>query len=105
MLCGDNEKSITALVVPDRTSIEQFAREKGVEVDDYATLLTTTPVKNLITREIEDATGHLAEHEKVTRSTLIPEPFAVENDLLTPTLKIRRPKIAERYADEIAAMY
>ena len=62
MLCGDNEKSITALVVPDRKSIEQFAREKGLEADDYPTLLTTTPVKNLITREIEDATGHLAEH-------------------------------------------
>jgi len=105
MLCGDNEKSITALVVPDRKYIEQFAREKGLEVDDYATLLTTTPVKNLITREIENATGHLAEHEKVTRFTLIPEPFAVENDLLTPTLKIRRPKIAERYGDQIAAMY
>jgi long-chain acyl-CoA synthetase len=105
MLCGDNEKSVTALVVPDRRSIEHFAGEKGLDVDDYASLLTTTPVKNLIAREIEDATGHLADHEKVTRFTLIPEPFAVENDLLTPTLKIRRPKIARRYGDEIAAMY
>jgi len=105
MLCGDNEKSITALVVPDRKSIEQFAREKGLEADDYATLLTTTPIKNLITREIEDATGNLAEHEKVARFTLIPEPFTVENDLLTPTLKIRRPKIARHYSAEIAAMY
>jgi long-chain acyl-CoA synthetase len=105
MLCGDNQKSVTALVVPDRATVEQFAREKGIEVDDYETLLTTTPVRNLITREIEEATGHLAEHEKVTRFTLIPEPFAVENDLLTPTLKIRRPKIALRYGDEIAAMY
>jgi len=105
MLCGDNEKSITALVVPERSAIENFAREKHLEVDDYESLLTTTPVRNLITREIRSATGHLAEHEKVTRFTLLPEPFAVENDMLTPTLKLRRPKIARRYQDTIAAMY
>ncbi len=105
MLCGDNQKSITAIVVPERRPIEQFAGEQGLGVDDYATLLSTGPVRDLIAREIEEATRHLADHEKVRRFTLIPEPFAIENDLLTPTLKMRRPKIAERYSDEIAALY
>jgi long-chain acyl-CoA synthetase len=92
-------------VVPEQSAVERFAEEKHIKVDDYDSLLTTTPIKNLITREIETATGHLADHEKVTRFTLLAEPFAVENDLLTPTLKLRRSKIAERYRDTIAAMY
>lgn len=105
MLCGDNQKSITAIIVPDRASIEQFAAEKGLETDDYGSLIITAPVRNLIAREIQEATRHLADFEKVTRFALIPEPFAIENDLLTPTLKLRRSKIAQRYRAEIAAMY
>ena len=105
MLCGDNEKCITAIVVPDRDSIESFARENGLEFDDYASLLTATPVMHLIAGEIQAATKHLADHEKVARFTLLPEPFAVGNDLLTPTLKLRRSRIAERYSEAISAMY
>ena len=105
MLYGDNEKSITALVVPDRDSVERFAREKGMPEVHYADLLSAASIENLIAGEIEAATPHLADHERITRFTLIEEPFAVENDLLTPTLKMRRGRIAERYREEISAMY
>jgi long-chain acyl-CoA synthetase len=56
-------------------------------------------------REIERATAELAPFEKVRMFALLPEGFTVANELLTPTLKLRRGRIAERYANEIDAMY
>ena len=105
MLYGDNKKCITALVVPERSAIERYALDKNVEAATYPELLATEPIQTLIAREVEAATPHLAAHEKVARFTLLSEAFTVDNGLLTPTLKLRRSRIAERYGDEIALMY
>lgn len=105
MLCGDNQKNITALIVPEKDAVEQFARQCGLAARTYTALLATAEVRDLIAGQIEQATPHLADHERITRFTLLPEPFTIENDLLTPTLKLRRARIAERYRNEIASMY
>jgi long-chain acyl-CoA synthetase len=105
LLFGDNRKFITALVVPRREAIEQYVREKGVAAADYAELLARVEIRELIAGEIERATADLAPFEKVRAFTLLPEGFTVANELLTPTLKLRRQKIVERYANEIEAMY
>jgi long-chain acyl-CoA synthetase len=105
MLCGDNEKSVTALVVPDRQAIEAYSREKGFGAGAYEDLLAAPALRDLIAAEIGRATQHLAAHEKVVRFALLAQPFTVDNGLLTPTLKLRRPRIAEHYRKEIDAMY
>lgn len=105
MLCGDNQKSITALIVPEKVAVEQFARRCGLPARAYRDLLATREVRDLIAGQIEQATPHLADYERITRFTLLPEPFTIDNELLTPTLKLRRARIADRYTDEIASMY
>jgi long-chain acyl-CoA synthetase len=105
LLFGDNRKFITALVVPRREAIEGYAREKGVAASDYAGLLARGEIRELIAGEIERSTAELAPFEKIRMFTLLPEGFTVANELLTPTLKLRRQKIVERYRSEIDAMY
>jgi long-chain acyl-CoA synthetase len=105
LLFGDNRKFITALIVPEHGAIERYAREKTIAGADYATLLARAEIRELIAAEIERATAELAPFEKVRAFTLLPEGFTVANELLTPTLKLRRQKIAERYRNEIDALY
>ncbi|MDD4856767.1 MAG: AMP-dependent synthetase/ligase, partial [Candidatus Krumholzibacteria bacterium] len=105
LLYGDNRKFIAALVVPRREMIERYAREKGIAAADYAELLARRGIRDLIAQEVERATAELAPFEKVRAFELLAEGFTVENELLTPTLKLRRKKIVERYGNAIDALY
>ena len=105
MLYGDNKKYITALILPEREPIERYAKEKNIPAADYTELLKKDDIKELIAIEIEKTTVNFAHYEKVKVFTLLPESFTIENGMLTPTLKIRRSKITERYRSVIDSMY
>jgi long-chain acyl-CoA synthetase len=105
IVCGEGRKYITALVVPARDELWAFARERGLAASGYEDLLARAETRELIAREIETATAARAPYEKVKVFCLLPEGFTLANDLLTPTLKLRRGLILRRYADRIEAMY
>jgi long-chain acyl-CoA synthetase len=105
ILCGDNRKYLTALVVPNRQALKRYGGQCGLGIAGYDDLLRHERVKALVGEEIEKATASCPPHEKVKAFVLLPEGFTVDNDLLTPTLKLRRARIEKRYAAEIAAMY
>ncbi len=105
LLVGDNRKYVAALVVPRREAIEEYARERELPSTGYADLLARGEVRDLVAGEIERATVDLAPFEKVRAFTLLEEGFTLANELLTPTLKLRRTAIAARYKNEIDAMY
>ncbi len=104
LLFGDNRKFITALIVPRREAVERYARGKGA-AGIYTALLDREEIRELIAVEIERATADLAPFEKIKAFALLPEGFNVANELLTPTLKLRRKKITERYRETIESMY
>jgi long-chain acyl-CoA synthetase len=105
MLCGDRRKYIAALIVPAQAAIWRRAQERGIQAGSYADLLKHQAVRKLFADEIDEATRDCAPYEKVKAFLLLSEGFTVENDLLTPTLKLRRARIEEKYRAEIAAMY
>jgi long-chain acyl-CoA synthetase len=105
MLHGDREKYIVAVVVAQKDAVERYARENGVRAAGYAELLKEEAVRVLISSEIEKATANCSPFEKVRAFTLVSEGFTVANDLITPTLKLRREKVREKYKDAIEAMY
>ena len=105
MLHGDREKYLVAVVVAQREAVERYARENGVETAGYEELLRNEAVRALIESEIEKATVNYSPFEKVKAFTLVSEGFTVANDLITPTLKLRREKVRERYHGAIEAMY
>jgi long-chain acyl-CoA synthetase len=105
MLYGDRKKHLVALIIPNRSSIEGYAGEKCIPFENYSELLETVKIKELINGEIEEATAEFASYEKPKAFALIPDIFTVENGMLTPTLKLRRNKVIEKYGALIESMY
>jgi len=106
MVLGSDRKFVSALVVPDMDSLQFFAESEGVSVpDDRQAACESDTARELVEREIERVNQHFESHEQIKKFRLVPEEFTQENGLMTPTLKMKRRDIRERYADEIADMY
>jgi len=105
MVHGDRRPFLSALVVPSPLALEGFARERGIAFKRYTDVLDNPEVLMLYDQEIKTALTGFAQYEQVRRFKLIPAPFTVENGLLTPSLKMRRPGIIATFRDEIEAMY
>ncbi|MGQ9464441.1 MAG: AMP-dependent synthetase/ligase [bacterium] len=105
VLCGDQKKYISALIVPNREVIENYAREEKIEFSNYEELLRNKKIINIINHVVEEVNSSLASYEQIKKFRLIPNSFTVDSGLLTPTLKIRRKKISETYKQEIESMY
>jgi len=102
---GDRRPFLCALVVPSPLALEAFARERGIAFKRYTDVLDNPEVIKLYDGEIKKALAGFAQYEQVHRFRLIPEPFTVENGLLTPSLKTRRPQIIATYQNELEKMY
>ncbi len=105
LLIGDKRKSITALIVLNFEAIREYAREKGIEAPDIATLIETKAIHQLIRSEINRLSVDFADFERVKMFTLLEREFTQEADEMTPTLKLKRRVILEKYKDKIEKMY
>jgi long-chain acyl-CoA synthetase len=105
MVFGDRCSYLTALVVPRRSTVEEYARQHGIRAASYEQLLRDERIQKLVEQEVIRKTAVLAPFEQVKAAAIVAEPFTVENDLLTPTLKLRRPRIVERWKELITATY
>jgi long-chain acyl-CoA synthetase len=104
VLIGDNQNTITALVVPNLERLREWAGREGLTFEGNAGLVALPEVKKKIKQEIDAHSGRLADFEKIKKFTLLSTPFSVESGELTPTLKIKRKVVAQKYAREIAEM-
>ncbi|HQI80117.1 MAG TPA: AMP-binding protein, partial [Deltaproteobacteria bacterium] len=104
-LTGDGEKYLTALIVPDFHELKKYAKEKGLGVDDPAALILLDEVKALIHEQVDQVNKTLARYEQIKYFTILAQPFSVEGGELTPTLKLKRRIIKERYGEQIRGMY
>lgn len=105
LVYGDRKPFLAALIVPSKLALEAFAREAGITVTDYNGLLCHPAVRKLFEAEIRQALVGFAQYEQVREFQLIPEPFTVENGLLTPSLKVKRPQVCTAYHHDIEKMY
>ncbi|MEW5303069.1 MAG: hypothetical protein WDW36_005797 [Sanguina aurantia] len=105
---GDSFKScVVAVVVPKETSVMAWATEKGME-GDFKTLVATPAFNKCMLQALEAAgrAGKLKKGlEEVKAVHLSAEQFSVENDLLTPTFKLKRGPLKTRFTSEIDALY
>lgn len=103
VVIGDRRKFLSALISLDPDGSERFAAEHGVSVEG---LHESTTLTAELQTHIEDVVNPLfARVEHVRKFTVLPEPFSIERGDLTPTLKIKRSKVNENYAEMIDAMY
>ena len=104
MVIGDKRPHLVGLIVPDQEFATAWARENKKSAD-LASLIEDDAFREAIGNAVERVNGDLSVIERVRRFVLIATPFTVDNELMTPSLKIRRHKIMEKYGAELEALY
>jgi long-chain acyl-CoA synthetase len=105
VLIGDKRPYCTALLVPEWRALEGWAKAHGVAFASRAELLARPEVQAMYETKIAEATKELARFERVKKFRLLDAEFSIESGELTPTLKVRRKIVNQKYAEEIEAMY
>lgn len=101
---GDGRSYVTALIVPDFEALRAWAEERGMVATNEALVANPQVVAEYATR-IDAVNANLSKFEAVKRFALVPREFTQEDGELTPTLKVKRRVVAERFAKEIQALY
>ena len=105
VVIGDRRPFPVLLVVPDWERLEAWATERGVATEDRAAAVADPAVVALMEEQTLGRMARFARHETPKRIAVIAEEFTVEDELLTPTMKVRRRKVEARYADRIDRLY
>ena len=105
VLIGDRRKYLVALLVPNFEKLERDAKAMGVQFSNQKELVENDQVRALIQSEIDRFNTNLDRQEKIRRFALLANDFTIENDEITPSLKVKRKVIDKRYKDLIDEMY
>jgi long-chain acyl-CoA synthetase len=105
MLIGDRRMYLTALIVPDFDALKEFADARNISYADNVELTSHPEINKLIEGDINCIQKDLANYERVRKFTLLDRQFTIEDGELTPTQKMRRKAIEERYKHLIDTMY
>ena len=90
MVYGDNRLYNVALIVPDMDAVKAWVSSQSISAESDEKLLENAKVKEMMQSEVEKASAEFKGFEKVKRITLTAEDFTTQNDLLTPSLKVKR---------------
>ena len=102
---GDKRKFLTAIIVPSFPMVKKWAKEKGLSFADHNELVALPAVKELITKDVEKVNAELAKFETIKKFHLANVEFTQENDMMTPTMKVRRKIVNKYFAKEIEGLY
>ena len=102
---GDGRNYITALIVPLFDLVAETAREKGIPVGGNDDLVQHPEIVKFFQERVDGVNQNLARFEQIKKFRLLPRAFSEETGELTPTQKMKRRAIYEKYGREIDAMY
>jgi long-chain acyl-CoA synthetase len=105
VLVGNNRKFPAALIVPDWEMLRSYAQHKGLDIKTASEFCRHPRILDLIQRQVDAHTGELARFERVKRVALIERELTIEGGELTPTLKVKRRVIDEKYREVIDRLY
>lgn len=105
VVVGEKQAYMAALIVPDFETLESYAKQNNIEYSDMNELLKHESVINLFSKETRSFSKELASHEKIRDFRLLPSEFTVETGELTPTLKVKRRIIEDKYGHLIEDIF
>ena len=105
VLVGNGRKFPAALIVPDWERVESYAQLKGIKAKNHAEFCKHPRIIDLFERQIAELTTELAQYERVKRVALLENELTIEGGELTPTLKVKRRVVDEKYREVIDALY
>jgi len=105
VVIGGSRKFIAALVVPNFEKLEEYAKANGVGYVNRRDLIQNEAVVRFLFQEVDRSTPNLAPYEKVKRIALLERDFEIERGEITPTLKVKRNIVEEKYKELIDSLY
>ncbi|MGH2669310.1 MAG: AMP-dependent synthetase/ligase, partial [bacterium] len=102
---GDGMRYIVALIVIDEEHVTKWAQDRRLPFTTYADLAARPEVHELIQAEVSAVNKTLSPPEQVKRFAILPKRLYMEDGEVTPTMKVKRKAITEKYADAIAGLY
>ncbi len=102
---GDKRKFISALIIPNFEKLEEYAKINNLKFEDVEDLIKNETVINFMQSEVERATPGLSSYEKIKKIALLNRDFEIEKGEITPTLKVKRNIIEQKYKDLIDNLY
>jgi len=105
MAIGDRRKFISALVVPNFGKLEEYAKFNNIPYEKVSDLLDNEKVLRFMEGEVDRSTPNLASYEKIKKISLLDRDFEIDEGEMTPTYKVKRNVIEEKYRSIIDAMY
>jgi long-chain acyl-CoA synthetase len=104
-IIGDGRNFISALIVPQFALLREVARERGVTHDSDSDLVLSPDIVSFFQERVDQVNRNLARYEQIKKFLLLPVGFSEETGELTPTQKMKRRVIYEKYGREIDALY
>ena len=105
VVIGDKRPYLTALVMIDQDNVEKFAQDHDVPFSNYTSLTRAQQVVDLIQREVDKVNARFARVEQIKAFRLLETQLGAEDEELTPTMKLKRKFVQQKYASLIEAMY
>lgn len=105
VLFGDRKPYVVALLVPNFEELTRWAQARGIPIEDREALIKHPAVLELYQGIVDRVNSGLARFETIKKFRLLPEPFTMDGGELTPTLKVKRRVILQRFGHLVDAMY
>ena len=105
VVIGDKLPYLTVIIMIDQENVEKFAQDNDVPFSNYASLTKAQAVQQLIQGEIDRVNKKFARVEQIKKFFLLDTQLSAEDEELTPTMKLKRKLVQQKYAPQIEAMY
>ncbi|HKA63919.1 MAG TPA: long-chain fatty acid--CoA ligase [Methylomirabilota bacterium] len=105
MVHGDKRPYPVALITLNPEELTKFAKTEGILDTEPASLARNPKVMERVNRIVEERNDELQSYAKIKKFSILPADFTVENGLLTPTLKVKRKVITEKYRETLDSLY
>jgi len=105
VVIGDKKPFLTVIIMIDQENVEKYAQDHDIPFSNYASLTRAPQVQALIQAEIDRVNKKFARVEQVKKFFLLDTQLTAEDEELTPTMKLKRKLVQQKYAPQIAAMY
>ncbi|MBI3005107.1 MAG: long-chain fatty acid--CoA ligase [Ignavibacteriales bacterium] len=105
VLIGDGRMFCTALIVPEFDLLKDYAKSVGVTFSNEADLISHDMIRKLYSEEIEKLQKDLSHFERVRRFEILPQTLTIEGGEITPTQKVKRKVVEQKFAPLIEKMY
>jgi len=105
MVVGENQRFAAALITPDFAVLREWCKEKGITYTSNAEIIERPDVFKLFSHEIDKKNRHMGKTEQIKKFYLLPDEWTTMSGELTPTLKLRRSFVMEKYKESIEQLF